>query len=180
MPYREISDLRVSLYAPVSARLIRNLRDNARAVGVHVFHGPFSAQVGLTKNFGDPNTTADPPTVFSDVATFDIDVPPPVAVAGVDTRLSCYIELLVSGSPTGVSKAYFRLSDGTVHTTPIPYVAGITTPAFFRVEWLGAATPGLKTWRWQMGAYVPSSGGTVTGSVRHRATEHGSFITSGG
>jgi len=172
--YVEISDLRVSAYAPMSSRLMRDLRDGSKAVARHTFHGPFLAQIALTKNFGDPNTSTDPPAVYFPIDTFQVDVPGGIA-GTTDVLLSCWVELAISGSPSSVPKVYYRLTDGTTATVSITKTVGDAATQH-RFDWIGAvAAEGMKTWTWEAGFYVPSPG-SASGVVRHRATEHGSYL----
>jgi len=173
MPYQEISDARVAAYAPVAARLLRDFRDGSRAVARHTFHGPFAALIPLQKSFGDPNTGVDPPTVYFAIDTFQIDVPPGIA-EGV-ALLSCWVDLLVGGTGGTGSKLYHRFSDGTVATVPIVMTVGFpATPT--RVDWVGAiGAPGMKTWTWQAGFYIPTPA-VLSAGVRHTADEHGSYL----
>lgn len=183
MTYRYMSDARVSAYAPVTARLMRDLRDKSHAVKVHQFTGCMASQVTLAKQHGDTGTlpTTSPPTWFN-LGYFYVYHPPAlIGRAGVDQLVlfvAAQIENFGTTTPAP-SQVSFRLKSGAVISdspgiggpwVPAglgPFVAGFTAA--------GLSASGLTQWAIEASFDFTASGSGSTAEARFqwRAADYG-------
>lgn len=181
MSYLEISDARVQAYAPVTARLIRNFRDNEHAVRTSLFAGVFPSpgfvEIEITYP-GFPDTWTDVPG-----SGFKVQVLP--GQHGASTHLSLRVELrLAQAALVAGANAWFRITDGTIHGPEVELAfAGGAGPIPFtryRVDWKGSvATWGLKSWSWQVRGVKNAAAGFTAAGIRFDATTTGSILRGG-
>ena len=123
MTWRDIPDVSVQAFAPVTARLMRALRDCSHVAHVQMFGGCMPAPFVLAKSYGDPGTdgstwfTLGSLAIFTDAAH--------VGRPGVDEfelSLQAFIPE-IADAPFG--SITWRISNGTVFSPELQLFFGI-------------------------------------------------------